>query len=61
VDFDEVLYGGDDIEDGVDHSKWRTFTLLKWVKHLNRLVDLDEIVYIFDNIEDDLCALLLIL
>jgi hypothetical protein len=60
VDFDEVLYVGDDIEDDADQSKLRTFTLLKWVKHLNRLVDLDEILHIFDNVEYGLDVILLI-
>jgi hypothetical protein len=55
VDLDEILYGGDDIEDYLDSilfnaaaltiPKWRTFKLLRWVQLLNRLVDLDEILY----------------
>jgi hypothetical protein len=55
VDLDEILYGGDDIEDNLDSillnpvastiSKWRTFKVLWWVQLLNRLVDLDEILY----------------
>jgi hypothetical protein len=55
VDLDEILYGGDDIEDDIDFillnpvastiPKWRTFKLLWWVQLLNRLVDLDEILY----------------
>jgi hypothetical protein len=54
VDLDEILYGGDDIEDDFDSilfnpvastmPKWRTFKLLTWVQLLNRLVDLDEIL-----------------
>jgi len=55
VDLDEILYGGDDIEDDLDFilfnavastiPKWRMFKLLRWVQLLNRLVDLDEILY----------------
>jgi hypothetical protein len=55
VDLDEILYGGDDIEDNLDSillnpvastiSKWRTFKVLWWAQLLNRLVDLDEILY----------------
>jgi hypothetical protein len=55
VDLDEILYGGDDIEDDLDSilfnavasniQKWRTFKLLRRVKLLNRLVNLDEILY----------------
>jgi hypothetical protein len=51
VDLDEILYGGDDIEDDLNSilfnrvastiSKWRTFKLLRWAQLLNRLVDLD--------------------
>jgi hypothetical protein len=51
--YDEILYGGDDIEDGLDAmlfnpvastiSKWQTFKLLRWVQLLNRLMVLDEI------------------
>jgi hypothetical protein len=61
VDLDEILYGGDDIEDDLDSVllspvastiiKWRTFKLLKWAEILNRLVDLDEILYGGDGIE----------
>jgi hypothetical protein len=60
VDLDEILYDGDDIEDGLDSilfnavastvPKWRTFKLLRWVQLLNRLVDLDEILYGGDGI-----------
>jgi hypothetical protein len=55
VDLDEILYGGDDIEDDLDSilltavvstiPKWRTFKLLRCVQLLKRLVDLDEILY----------------
>jgi hypothetical protein len=55
VDVDEILYGGDDIENDLypilfnavasTISKWRTFKLLKSVQLFNRLVGLDEILY----------------
>jgi hypothetical protein len=55
VDFDEILYGFDDIEDDLDSilfndvastiPKWRTFKLLKWMQLFNRLVDFYEIMY----------------
>jgi hypothetical protein len=61
VDLDEILYGGDGIEDDLDSillntlastiSKWRTFKLLRWAQLLNQLVDLDEILYGDDGIE----------
>jgi hypothetical protein len=61
VDLNEILYGGDDIEDDLDSilfiavastiPKWRTFKLLRWEQLLNRLVDLDEILYGGDDIE----------
>jgi hypothetical protein len=61
VDLDEILYGGDNIEDDLDSilfnavastfPKWRTFKLLRWVQLLNRLVDLYEILYGDDGIE----------
>jgi hypothetical protein len=61
VDFDEMLYGRDDIEVDLDSillnpipstiSKWRMFKVLRWVKLLSRLVDLDEILYGGDSIE----------
>jgi hypothetical protein len=61
VDFDEILCGGDDVEDDIDSvllnlvastiQKWRTFNLLRWVQLLNRLVDMDEILYEGDGIE----------
>jgi hypothetical protein len=34
--------------------KWRKFKLLRWVLLLNRLVDLDEILYEDDDIEANL-------
>jgi tryptophan 2,3-dioxygenase len=52
VDLDEILYGGDGIEDDHDYilfnavastiPKWLTFKVLRWVQILNRLVDLDK-------------------
>jgi hypothetical protein len=61
VDLDEILYGGDDIEDDIDFillnpvastiPKWLTFKLLWWVQLLNRLVDLNEILYGGDGIQ----------
>jgi hypothetical protein len=64
VDFDEILYRVDDIEDDLDSmlfnpvaltiSKWRTFKLLRKVHLLNRLVDLDEILYCVNGIKGDL-------
>jgi hypothetical protein len=61
VDLDEILYGGDYIEDDLDVIllnavastilKWRTFKLLRWVQLMNRLVDLDYILYWGDGIE----------
>jgi hypothetical protein len=60
VDLDEILYGSDYIEDNLDSMlfnavastvpKWRTFKLLRWVQVLNRLVDVDEILYEGDGI-----------
>jgi hypothetical protein len=51
VDLDEILYGGDDVEDDLDSiksnplastiSKWRMFKLLWWMQFFNRLVDFD--------------------
>jgi hypothetical protein len=53
VDLDEMLHGGDDVEDDIDSillilvasiiPKWRTFKLLRWAQLLNRFVDLDAI------------------
>jgi hypothetical protein len=61
VDLDEILYGGDDIEDDLDTilfnviastiPKWSMFKLLTWVQLLNRLMDLDETLYGGDGIE----------
>jgi hypothetical protein len=61
VDLDEIMYGGDDVEDDIDSIRlnlvastapiWRTFKILRWVQLLSRLVDLDEILYGFDGIE----------
>jgi hypothetical protein len=61
VDLNEILYGGDDIEDDLDSilfnavastiQKLRAFKLLRWMQLLNRLVDLDEILYGVDGIE----------
>jgi hypothetical protein len=39
--------------------KWRTSKLLRWVLLLNWLVDLDEILYGDDDIEDDIDSILL--
>jgi hypothetical protein len=49
MDLDEILYGDDDFEDGIDFillnlvastiTKWRMFELLRWAQLLNRLVD----------------------
>jgi hypothetical protein len=33
--------------------KWRTCKLLRWVHLLNRLADLDEILFVGDDIEGD--------
>jgi hypothetical protein len=45
VDLDEMLYGGDDIEEDLDSillnpvastiSKWQTFKFLRWAQLLN--------------------------
>jgi hypothetical protein len=61
VDFDEILYGGDDIEDELDFIllnavastilKLQTFKLLRWIKLLNRLAALDDILHGGDDIE----------
>jgi hypothetical protein len=61
LDLDEILYGDNDIEDDLDSiifnavastiPKWGTFKLPRWVQLLNRLVDLDEILYGGDGIE----------
>jgi hypothetical protein len=39
-------------------QKWWKLKLLRWAKLLNRLVDLDEILYGDDNIENDLDSML---
>jgi hypothetical protein len=64
VDLYEILFGGDGIEYYLDYvlfnpvvstvPNWRMFKLLRWVLLLNRLVDLDEILY-----EGDLDSILL--
>jgi hypothetical protein len=61
VDLDEILYGGDDVEDNIDSTllnlvasttpKLRKFNLLRLVQLLNRLMNLDEILYEGDGIE----------
>jgi hypothetical protein len=61
VDLDEILSGDDDIEDDLGSILFnavdstipilRTFKLLRWVQLLNRLVDVDEILYGGDGIE----------
>jgi hypothetical protein len=63
MDLDVILYG-DDIEGDLDTmlfspvastiSKWRTFKFLRRVHLLNRLVDLDEILYCGNDIKGDL-------
>jgi hypothetical protein len=55
VDLNEILNGGDGGECYLDYilfnpvastiRNWRAFELLRWVQLLNRLVDLDEILY----------------
>jgi hypothetical protein len=55
MDLDEILCGGDDIEGDLDSilfnaiastvPKCRKFKRPRWVQLLNRLVDLDEILY----------------
>jgi hypothetical protein len=55
VDVDEILYGDDDIIDDLDCilfnpvastiSKWWPLILVSWAQILNRMVDLDEILY----------------
>jgi hypothetical protein len=64
VHLDEILSGGDGIEDDLDStvfnhvastiSKWRTFKPLRWVHLLNQFVDLDEILYCGNGIKGDL-------
>jgi hypothetical protein len=65
VDFHEIWYVGDAIEDDLDVKcfnlvalaipKWQKFKLLRWAQrnpliNLDRLVDLDEILYGGDEI-----------
>jgi hypothetical protein len=60
VDLDEILCGGGGIEYYLDYilfnpvastiQKWRTFKLMRLVLVLNRLVDLDVILYGDDDI-----------
>jgi hypothetical protein len=60
VDSDEILCGGDEIEDDLETifynaiastiPKWQTFKLLRWVQVLNRLVDLVQIFFGGDDI-----------
>jgi hypothetical protein len=60
VDLDEILYGGDDVEDNIDSillniiastiPKWWMFKLLRWVQRLICLVDLDGMLYGGDDI-----------
>jgi hypothetical protein len=68
VDLDEILCGGDDIEDDLDSicsnpvastiPTWPSFKFLRWVQILNQLLDLDEVLYGGDNSEGDLDAIL---
>jgi hypothetical protein len=61
VDLDEILYGDDDIQDNLGSillkavpsiiQKWWTFKLLRWLQLLNRLVNMDEILYGGDGTE----------
>jgi hypothetical protein len=62
VDFDDILYRDDDDIEEYLHSilfnavastipKWRTLKLLRWVQLLNRLADLDKILYGGDGTE----------
>jgi hypothetical protein len=61
VHLDDISHGGDDIEDDIESTlfsavastipKLRTFKLLRWVQLLNRLVELDEILFGDDGIE----------
>jgi hypothetical protein len=64
VGLDEIMYGGDGIDYYLDHilfkpvaltiPKWRTFKHLMCVLLLNRLVDLDEILYADNDIKGNL-------
>jgi hypothetical protein len=61
VELDEFFYECDGIEDNHDCiilnplgstiPNWRTFKILWWVQLLNRLMDLDEILYGNDDIK----------
>jgi hypothetical protein len=61
VDLDEILYGGNDFEDNIDSillnlvasttPKLQKFNLLRLAQLLNRLMNLDEILYGGDGIE----------
>jgi hypothetical protein len=48
VDLDENF-----VEVMTSTPKWRAFKLLRWVQLLNHLVDLDEILFGGDDIEED--------
>jgi hypothetical protein len=58
VDLVEILYGGDDTEGDVDHSKMVDVETSEVVKLLNWLVDVDEILYRDGDIEDDFDCML---
>jgi hypothetical protein len=73
VYFHEVWYAFDATENDLDATRFnlvalsipklRAFKLLRWMQRnpliiLNRLVDLDEILYGYDEIEDDLDSIL---
>jgi hypothetical protein len=61
VNFDEILYVDDDIKGDLDSillyptaptiPKWWTFKLLRWALLLNRVVELDEILYGIGDVE----------
>jgi hypothetical protein len=63
VDLDEILYGGDDVENDIDAillnllastiPKWRMFKLLRCVHLWKRLVNLDEILYCGNGTKGD--------
>jgi hypothetical protein len=69
VHLDDILYVGDGIAYYLDYiifnlvastiPKWRMFKLLRCMLHLNRLVDLDEILCGGYDIEDDIDSILL--
>jgi hypothetical protein len=58
VNLVEILYGGDDTEDDVDHPKMVDVQTSEAVQLLKQLVDLDEILYGDDYIEGDLDSML---